>query len=292
VRVQSCVLTGSRYTNSFNWLVGSGVSVANCARVMFTQSTLTGRDHGFNSGYAPVAGGDGLVAVDSAVAIYDCTLRGGKGSEESYPAGGKGGAGCRATNFGVFVSGSTLRAGNGGGGDYIGCTAAGDGGDALVLDGAQAQLLDEVLTPGLGNGFYTCTPGNNGQAIASNGGVVSQLAGARRKASAVAQTTDNSILYLTITGQPGDRVWLMRSKKLAFLYQVALHGVLALPKPPSSTLEYLGVIEPTGTLLAPYAIGDVVGPEAGWIWNLQVLCVDPTRQQYLSGALHVLVHNT
>ena len=45
-------------------------------------------------------------------------------------------------------AGSSLHGGNGGGGDYLGCTTSGDGGDGLVAVDAQVKLLADTILAG------------------------------------------------------------------------------------------------------------------------------------------------
>lgn len=293
VRIQSCTLKGGR---RFHWpfgpvSVGYGVVATGNSRVIFSASTLLGADCGFNSGNAPDAGADGMHAVGSSIALYDCTLRGGVGSHETYPAGGRGGDACYVEGFGVFTSGVAMYGGMGGGGDYLGCTDAGDGGDALVLEGAQIQMLDTLLTPGSGQGFYTCNPGTAGQTIASNGGVVNALTGASRSLSAPMRATDNAVLSMTLTDQPGDKALLLISPTPQFVYSPMHNGVFGAPGS-AIALKYAGTIGPTGVLDVRYPIGDLTGPAAGWVWHVQVICRGVTRARYLTPAQQVLIENT
>lgn len=291
VRVQGCTLKSSRYMPGGAWVAGHAARVNASTKVVFTQCTLTGRDVGFNSGEPLSAGGDALNMTDSSVALYDCTLKGGRGSDETQPGGGQGGGAVRATNFGLYASGTKMQGGTGGGGDYLGCTFAGDGGDALSLNGAQAQLLDDTLIAGVGNGFYTCTPGVDGQPINSNGGVVNTLSGTRRKMTAADNWTDNSSLPIVVTGQPGDMAWLLFGKKPAFLFVPGLNGVLGIPNPWYVNKRPLGVIGPSGVLNVNLPIGDLQGAVEGWLWTVQGW-VQGAHEQFLTGPLRILIHNT
>ena len=291
VRVQGCTMKGSLWHSGYGPAIGGhGALVTSCARVIFTQCVFRGRDIGAWGGEDPAVGGDGLNATDSSIALYDCSLKGGEGSYETAPSGGDGGAGCRVTNYGVFASGSTFTGGRGESGDYFGCTTGGNGGAGLVLEGAQAQLLDDVTTGGL-TSPVACILGLDGQPIVSNGGVVNVLAGTRRKMTAPAVCTDNATLPIVVTGQPGDVAWLLFGKKPAFLFVPGLNGVLGIPSPWYASKRQLGVIGPTGVLNVGLPIGDLQGAVEGWLWTVQGW-VQGAHEQFLTGPLRILVRNT
>jgi hypothetical protein len=53
-----------------------------------------------------------------------------------------------------------------------------------------------------------------------------------------------------------------------------------------------GRIGASGVLTIDYPIGDLIGPEPGWIWYVRVICHDPTRPLHLTTPQQVLVENT
>ena len=294
VRLQQCTLQGGKTSfSSFSSLpAGPGLRVLNSPQVFVTECRLIGADYGYASGYNPRSGGDGLRSTNSGVALYGGSLFGGDGSEESYPKGGKGGAGCFVEEWGLFAAGTTLNGGQGGGGDYIGCTEAGDGGDALVVSNAQARMLDSALTPGAPGGFFTCTPGVPGQPIVNTGGVVQLIPGAARALVGPTRTTDNATTSFVVGGQPGDKVWLLRSPQPAYHYYPSMHGVAGVRYPWLLTLLPAGTIGPLGTLDLQLTLGNLGGLEPGWIWYLQALCEDAGGLRFLSNPLTLLVENT
>lgn len=293
VRLQDCTLRGGRTTQSAGYTTpaGHGLRVIDSPRVFVIRCTLLGREFGFDSGEAPRSGGDGLAATDSGLAIYHSDLRGGVGSDETSPAGGDGGAGLRIEGLGAFLVGSSLRGGNGGGGDYIGCTTSGNGGDALVVQAAQCRYLDSQLFAGLANGFYTCAPGSDGQLVVSSGGVAS-LPGPARSLVGPMRTTDNATTILTVTGEPGDTVWLLRSRHPDFLFSAALQGVVAVPYPWRISYVPAGVIGAGGSLDVPLTLGDLQGPQPAWTWSVQALVSDPFGAGHLSNPVALVVENT
>lgn len=293
VRIQGCNFVGGSQGASTPAIPAPhGVWAVNCSRVVLSQSTSLGMQVGTNIGGNSAPGGDGLNAVDSSVALYDCTLTGGRGSGATLP-GGKGGAGCRVTNFGVFASGATLKGGNGGSGDAGFCGNGGAGGDALVVNGAQAQLLELTLVAGAAGPPDLCgywPPPVPGQQVVSNGGVVTYLAGAARKLTAPPQVNDNAPIPFTITGQPGDSAWLVVARAPRFLYQPALNGVLTVPMPTLSVVP-LGTIGSSGTLNIALPVRDGESSQGGWVRYVQGLCVDTAQNSFLTSPLVLLVND-
>jgi hypothetical protein len=292
VWLQSCTFKGGKKTGSFSIAAsGHGLSATACAKVVARACTFTGRDVGFVAGEQPVTGGDGLRALDSAIALFDCTVRGGRGSDESYPDGGRGGDGCNVTGYGVVSSGSSLRGGTGGGGDYLGCTTAGTGGDALSVTDAQAQLLDTTLTAGSAGGFYTCYPGAPGQTIVSSNGVVNQYPGTRRRLAGPARASDNSNIPLQLEGQPGDKVWILVARAPAFKFLPFYTAVTAVPWPFVMSVAPMGVTNSGGTLSFSLPVGDFTETAPFRPYYLQAVVRATTGQPLLSSPLLIVVEN-
>ncbi len=293
VRALACWFTGGAYYGNYpDEGEPHGVVATNSLRVVMTQCLIRGHSGGQPSGYPPRPGGDGVRAQNSGIALFECTISGGKGSEETAPSGGDGGVGFRIDGYGMFVSGCSIHGGGGGGGDYIGCTSPGDGGHGLLINGALAQLLDTAPKGGVAGIFGACGTAVPGQPIVNNGGTLVQIVGTARKLSGPAQVFDNSTSQFVVDGEPGDQVWLLHASRPGFLFVPALHGLVAVPFPLHLKVTPAGVIGATGSLVVPVAIGDLLGPEPGWIWFVQGLCVQPDGQSYMTSPLHVLVHNT
>ena len=292
VRAQGCTFTGGRPASSsvVGLPGGPGAEIARSQRVTLTRCMVFGCTMGFWSGEAPRAGGDGARSLDSAVAFYDCIVRGGVGSEESSPAGGVGGAGMRVDGWGVFAASSAIRGGKGGGGDYNGCTAAGNGGDGLVISEAQAQLFGTTIDAGLGTGYFSCFPGVSGARTVTSNAVLNESSVYHRSIAAPALVSDQSTVTLNIQGKPGDTVYLLVTQRPTFLYKPALSGVLAIPAPLAPLP--VGVIGPSGTLSVPYALPDLQGPQPSFLRVFQTLSVDVAARSFLSSSIAVVVENT
>jgi len=291
VRLQACTFVGSYASASFgSSSAGNGADVVRCSRVVFTRCMLFGRDMGFLSGQPGRPGGVGLDSVDSQVALYECLVRGGKGSEEGYPAGGAGGDGCRAAGWGLFASGATIQGGQGGGGDYLGCTTSGAGGNALVIEDASAELYDSDLIRGAAGVFYTCTEGMGGRRIIATNAIVNEYGSEHRSLGGPTQTTDNATLMLTVVGKPGDTVELLVAQRSVFTYMSTLSGVSTIPQP--WNLIPVGTIGPSGSLAVPYFIADQTWPQAARVFNFQAVLTNGLNQRFLSSPIQVLVRNT
>jgi len=291
VRVQGCTFLGSYTSGSFGAppRAGTGVEMARCSKVVFTRCMLLGRDMAYYSGLAGQPGGIGLDAVDSQVALYECVVRGGRGSTESYPTGGAGGDACRVSGWGLFASGTKIEGGRGGSADYFGCTTGGNGGNALVIEDASARLYDTELLRGAAGSFFTCSPGMAGRRFVSNNGLVQEYDSAHRSLGGPVASSDNAFVTLNFVGEPGDCVELLVSTRSVFTYSAAFSGVSTTPQPWAPVA--LGTIGASGTLSVPYFIADQVWPQAGRTMNFQAVVTDVQQQRFFSTPIQVLVRN-
>jgi hypothetical protein len=284
VRLQGCTISGGK--GSFMNPAHAGVRVQDCLKVVLSACTLYGGSPGYLSGLSPVAGGHGLQAIQSAVALYDCTLFGGNGSHEGSPMGGEGGDGCNLTGWGIFASGTSFSGGSGGGGDYIGCTTGGTGGDGLQLANAQAVLLDETLQAG-GGGWSPCNQfGASGSVIESVGGIVTELGGESRKLSGAVLSSDGKSVALTLAGEPGDQLFLLTGFAPAYVFRPAL-GVWAVKPPVHVPAVPVGVVGPSGSLSVVVPTAQLPTGLGHGTEFLQGLVRDAADQAFLTGPLQV-----
>jgi len=293
VRVQRCTLNGSFYHQDFlNVSRGAGLRAEGCPKVAVSDSQLRGGDVGSLAGFGgSQAGGDGLLSVDSLVAMYDCEVLGGTGSDETHP-GGKGGAGARVTGWGMFASGTSIQGGWGGGGDYIGCTKSGDGGTGLIATSAQVQWIDTTVEGGPHGIFSTCGPGQDGQDMQLIGVTLVEYPFASRSLSGPRSTDDKQSLTLTVEGEVGDQVWILRGRAPTFQPTGGPLGIVLVPKLWVLPAAPMGVVPASGTLDVTLWTADYTGPEAGFMLYTQALVVGQGGEVRLSGPLHVLVRNT
>jgi hypothetical protein len=288
VRLQGCKLTGGRIPLGGGTHAGAaGVRAESSREVVIAGCELIGGNALVEFFQAGTPGGAGLDALDSNIALFDCTLRGGRGAELGNP-GGDGGDACRLSGWGMFASGCTFVGGTCGFGDFVGCAANGAGGSSLRITAAQALLLDATLTPGSGGGDGCgFTPTSPAMAIVNNGGVVNSIAGTRRKLVAGVLAADDGLLTVTVTGQPGDSFHLQRSPTTWFAYQSQWHGLWTIPPLAGGVLRV--IIPPSGTITAQVQSRDLVGGAGHRLEILQGICFDTAGQRWLTGPAHVEV---
>ena len=95
-----------------------------------------------------------------------------------------------------------------------------------------------------------------------------------------------------MTGAPGDSVWLLRASRPEFQFALAFNGVICVPYPWRLPVLAGGTVGASGSVTLTWTIGDLIGPEAGWVWTLQGLCVGVGGGTYLSSPLQLLIKNT
>ncbi|HTF90956.1 MAG TPA: right-handed parallel beta-helix repeat-containing protein [Planctomycetota bacterium] len=272
---------------------GTGARIESSLNVVFSSCTIKGGTASGNYfGEPSVDGGIGVDSVNSSVALYDCTVQGGNGSEESSP-GGNGGHAYKALSYGLFASGCTFRGGNGGAGDYVVCNTSGVGGDGLRIDAGQAHLLANAATAGFPGGWSCGGPsGPPGQAIHPlNGAVIDQLPGLGRRIFMTRISADDVQVPITISGQTGDRVYLLLGRRPSYVFKKTLHGVWMVPTPMLSSGISAGTIGANGTLIVSRnfeILGTAIGARVQW---LQAMCVDSAGQATLTGPAHLLSIN-
>lgn len=224
VRLADCVLTGTS-------LVESSGTVA------FSGCELRGDETGGIADTGGTDGGAGLACRGTRVALYDCTVRGGRGQDDITFAG-DGGPGLRLspslvglTTF-AHISHSTLSGGRGGDTweDLLtGIAIVGDGGNGLQSEiGTSAWMIGDTLTGGSRGAWHICFPadyGTDGTDVGGSGRRTTFNASSLSMSGASLVRDDQS-LTLTIEGQPGDAVWLFRGARASFAAQASWRGAL------------------------------------------------------------------
>ncbi len=253
VRVEACTFRGGAgYTGPFCEDLGDGgggAVIQASDRVVLAACTLVGGLGGYDQtgSCAGLPGGDGLAATGSTIALYDATVRGGDGGgvpQTGFPqTGGRGGQGLRQTGGRVFSSATTFYGGNGGT-NWFG----GDGGDAFELDGATADLRACVFRPGRGALGLIGAAGRGGARRVGDG-TFDFLSGAARVFAGPRLVPDFGPMRITVTGTPGDRVWIVGSSALAQRFVPSLGGERLLPAPSWFTSDPQGIVPASGVLV-------------------------------------------
>lgn len=299
---------------SMNWFDPPRAAVRALASVdvALRSVTLVGADGNFASFSpfaAPGAGGVGLEAVDSGLALYHCTLSGGDGggdvNEESWD-GAPGGHGLYVRGGFVHVVNSTLQGGKGGNGSdedgfppppFIDLAGnGGNGGDGMRVVGgaafgvsvAQVQRLAVTSAGGAGGlggqGFFE--PGGidglPGQALTTEGeAFVTDLPGPVARLIADGLWRPGTPEPLSVYAAPGSSAWLAVSPKADFTRVAGKQGVLLLGGKPS--VKFIGTVPASGVLtLAQPKFGLPVGWD-GRTLELQAWVVTPSNGTLLTG---------
>ncbi len=286
VRFQACDLRGGAANVSIGYYSFAGrpaLAAHACAKVAIQGCQLSGGDAYVEEGGPDEVGGHALDAENSNIVLCDSTLHGGDGSAITNPGGDAGDA-CHVVGWGLFASGCTFTGGNGGRSDYLGCDPSGAGGDGIDATNAQLKLLDLVLQPGFGFNNVCGMPGPTGVQVRNVGGTVAQLQGTRRRVAAAALSPDGSLLSITVTGQPGDRLYLIHSPATAFQFQSAFNGVWLLPPPSMRAVRTL--LPPSGVATVALPMPDITGTSHR-LEVIQGFCLDTNNQLYLTSAVHV-----
>lgn len=274
VRVQDCALaggTGASTTSTQGGKPGGdGCTIEDSPRVVLANCSLAGGYGGgdpFTTTLGGV-GGHGLRTRTSSVALYDCQVFGGGGGAADYfpgQVGGPGGPACEVIDFGIFASNTTFRGGWGGGGHN-----GGAGGDGLVVQaGAQAQLLGCTTTAGLGGNQGEFGEGPDGQGT-SGGGLINALPGEPRVFGAPTLGQDGKTITVSVTGEPGDAIWIVPGQAPAHVPALAASGVWLVQRPVFLTKAPLAVLDDSGQATVQLPLGALTA-------------ATPSRELFLQG---------
>ncbi|MCE9595673.1 MAG: hypothetical protein K8S98_15905 [Planctomycetes bacterium] len=266
VRVQACNLRGSDGAFGFCGMPPTaGLAAARVQaspRVAFSACTLTGGTGGdFDSTddchcHPPGAGGSGLEAIGANLALYDCTLEGGRGGgSECQPAnGGSGGTIDQST---VFASNCSIFGGVGGAQFFqppIG--SGGAGGDALFQFNANFTYIGSTVTGG--SGGFGGTQGPSGGTFTGAAFTVTPYPGpARTTAAGPLVGSDASTWSVTFAGAASDSVYALGSLSPAHLFSPPFHGTWLTLRSALLPIVPLGHANAAGVLGATVATGDL-----------------------------------
>lgn len=253
VVVESCVIRGAHGQNEV-FGATSGIDGAEAARVQMSAAVTFVRCEmygGFGpdlidepSQTVPGDGGDGLLLVDSRVAVYDCLLIGGGGGNdiEGPHSGGSGGNGAlvlQESEF--FASGSRFEGRSGGFGGFetfSGCGSGGSGGYGLRVTGGVSRHLDCEFLRGKGGagGGPSCSDGADGQTVSGS----QQIVGLARSLEVESPVAEQSSANAVFAGRPGDQILVFASTAAGFQFFKELRGTLLVPATTSALLD-LGI---------------------------------------------------
>lgn len=233
-------------------------------------------------------GGEGLFALLSNVALYDCGAAGGPGGEgdfEGCDLGGRGGHGIESFDSFLFASGGRAQGGAGGGDDFASCEPGGHG---LFLRGSDGDthLLDVEL--GGGAGACWAPPG---QDLATEGGASSTtIRGVAVGLSGAGLTEDEASVPVSFAGAEGELVLLMVSTTPALLPAALFDGVLTIALPLAIAPLSMGTIGAGGQLAGALDVPSLPPGTAALTLHLQTVHVSSTARIGAPGALTILAN--
>jgi len=260
VRVQDCAFRNNLESYTLDYAVG----VTNCSNVAMVNCSATARDFGITSnsfsvsGYGYV-GQSGIIATDSSIALYDCTVDGGDG-ESRYSGtvwnpsyGGSGGMGVFLRGSGeFFAAGCFLQGGWPGNGDgFFGS----DGACGYAVQGWQANYSVRLLNNNISGLSGACGAG----VAITPGSTLTTMTGSATLLEGPAWLRDTDTLTVTVHAEVGARVGLLFSTGHDNQF-TAVGGPLLvhLPGGPNyQSMLYLGRVGATGAVQTSVPMRDL-----------------------------------
>jgi hypothetical protein len=185
-------------------------------------------------------GGHGLHSLDSSVALFDCLLEGGAGSDGAGTFGGNGcptagGPALLIDRGKAYAMNCVFRGGDGGAAVVAGCSSgASDGAGVVSLGSAQLFMTDiPFMSPSSASIQFLGQP--------------------RREIELPSVVGEGDSDTWDFIGRPGDRVFLASSPLGDWRYLQSARGVLALAFAGPPSVSFMGVIGASSTLQVPMA---------------------------------------
>jgi hypothetical protein len=313
VTIEDCVLVGADgngiFTSpSFDPNGASGAVVDGSTAVAIVRCQLFG---GHGDDYIPLtvlfgAGGDGLFAEGSSIALYETTCVGGTGGDvnddDAAWTGGTGGDGADVDATFLFASGSTFTGGAGGigGEDFDGFTglySCGNGGagghgihqSAPAIGPADVHLLASVTTGGAGGPPYlgaSCSFGANGQPVQISIGNVTVLQNNAFEFSVTSVVREGQNATFVFGGDAGSPAFLALAGAPSFLWAPTLSGALLVD--PSALVLLPGTLDPNGNLTLVVPANLVLPALTGTQVHTQALYFSALSLQFVFGPASVV----
>ncbi|QDU65690.1 hypothetical protein [Engelhardtia mirabilis] len=238
--------------------INDGVRLTGAAAAVISACSIVSSGDGTGG----IGGGNGLLAQNSNLHLYDTTIVGG-----AVIGGVPGSPGLSMINGFTFASGCQFFGGDGGAGTLQGtfqiCTDGGAGGPGISLTTVSSSppatlvLLDTDSSGGNGGapGGPACVSGSNGPSISTDGtSVVTDLGLnlAARHYTITSPVRSGETGLLEFTATPGELAWAIFSVDTAPLYFPAFTGSLG----PAAPLIFVfaGQVPAGGTLALPVNI--------------------------------------
>ncbi|MEQ1891316.1 MAG: hypothetical protein ABL998_02140 [Planctomycetota bacterium] len=254
-----------------------GVFVKDSASVVFTRCELGPPDSVF------VDDGVALTSTSSRLHLHASTVLGLDGRVPAVLG-----------NEGSFLEifGSELRGAPGPDGGFFHCNGF-DGGSALVMrTGSRSVTLGSTLAGGAGGAPQTgtsCAPGDDGfDTLLLGGSTLDVRVGDAKRLELTSPVRDDELVQVTITGNPGDRVWIQYSNRpMPGQASSARDGELLVGAPRQTTP--LGTIPSSGTLVIQVAAPTLPPGTEGAVFFSQALVRDAVTGRFVLSSPAALV---
>jgi len=268
---------------------GTALNVRSSGRVALARCMVVGGDGGNHpslnaeDGFGG-RGGAGIDAQNSTLALYSSTALGGDGGRAGT-RGGDGGDGLSLVASGVYLGACTARGGKGGATvDFLVFDGA-NGGHGVDGDAAsQTRVVDSTLQGGLAGSCPVCSVDGVDGSPTAGAGLVISYAGSARLFTAERITGDRELWNVSVTGTPGDRVFLVDNDKPTLTAAQPVLGVTLVPPPPGA-LAQLGVIPASGVLTVQAPVQGLGAGAPARVRFVQGLVLDAAGQSWPSTPL-------
>jgi hypothetical protein len=276
VVVRGLALSGIEIENAQGpvWIddCDAGVLVAHASpKITLTRSSFVGLSGGWDFPLHHISHPTPAIrAVNSSLAIEDCTVTGGRGADSGLsmvgPVSGQpGDAGLELDGGRAWIAASEVVGGAGGDGalaDWFTCFGGSDGGPGLRLHGSNPRVTSLDTSVGGGPGGLAAPacgpfggpslPGNDGPPTEVLSGLFFPLGGAARGFDATSPVREGANIQFTFDGAPGELALLLVSTTPDHQFRLFLNGVLAVGPP--LTVIPLVPIPAGGVLSFPVAV--------------------------------------
>ena len=293
VRVEDCVFRGQNGPSGAQaGPAGLGVGITQCGDVIFSANSANG-GNGFASGYWAsdhvYAGGSGGDVFGSQAALFQSDFAAG-GAGTSHGIHNiycdKGGDGLHVDGAFVFSSNCLMLGGQGGCHSLtnnqcvtsFGYGTCGDGGNGLSLTGSACNVQVQQANLASGEaGFTNCylyasyDDGQPGKLFyrSAPGSIAARVLGVPRTMAAHAFASGTTTVNVTVTGVPGDLVYVVVETAPHFQYDATLHGVWSLSYPPQPAPNPDAVVDATGSVAFPLTLPALAPSQGAQTYFLQ-----------------------
>ena len=241
----------------------TGLEATDCDRIVVSDCEVRGSSAAFGPG-GPFFASSGIVATNSNLQLFDCTVAGADGITSSIPSvpSGPGAHGIGWSGGDLFVDRTTVSGGDGGdGADLFGsCLSPAAGGDAVhVVTASTIRTVEPNLVAGnAGTPAAGCPDGTDGSALGGPGlgaSTVTNLPDAARLMEIDSPVREGQTLNVHFEGPPLEFAFLVLSGAPEVSPTTTFVADLLVTQP--WVLEFVGVIQPDGSADVTLTAGSI-----------------------------------